>query len=228
MEFKILDFMYENTGGHCMVGFAQVWLPEENRTVFVNVNGEGCSFWPVDAFHGEIDDVTSFADISAMDSSGVDDKYFEVARECMRLFLHHDGPVELPYAWLPEAVKVQITEEYTEWLQENYYCEEPMYEVDDVHLYLDEGYQELVSMRNRQAANEKAAAVCAASERLGVINAFLNFRNAYQELVKRWEMNKDDVNDILVEHYPFDESFDELAIIPWCDDVINGLIGIIL
>lgn len=224
MEFKIVDFSYENTGGYCMVGFAQVWLPAENRTIFVNVNGEGCTFWPVDAFHGEIDDVTSFADISAMDNSGVDNYYFEVARECMRLFLYHDGPVELPYAWLPDAVKLQVTEDYTKWLLENYGIGDPMYEADDTHLYLDEDYLELVSVQNRKVAAEKAAAVCAASEKLGVINAFLNFKNAYVELVKRWDMNRETVNDILVEHYPFDESFDELAIVPWCDDVIAGLI----
>lgn len=222
MEFKIIQHLYENTGGGCMVGFAQVWLPEENRTIFTNCNDEGCSFFAVDAYHGDVD-IDPFDSVMFMDNSDEYHKYFEVARECLRRFLLRDGHNHLPFIWLPDEVRQQVTGDYTDWLIDTYGVDDPCYETDGAKLYLDEEYACILSEHNRKIAAEKAAAVCAVSEKMAIVHSFLNFKDAYLALLEKWEKYPE-VSDILVTQYPFDASFDELPIAPWCDDVVLALI----
>ena len=222
MEFKIIQHLYENTGGGCMVGFAQVWLPAENRTIFVNCNEEGCTFFAVDAYHGDVD-IDPFDGVTFLDNSDECHKYFDVARECLRRFLMRDGHNQLPFLWLPDEVQQQVTEEYTNWLIDTYDIDDPLYETDGSKLYLDEEYARILSERHRKIAAEKAAAVCATTEKIDVVHSFLNFKDAYLALRDQWEKHPE-VSDILVGHYPFDANFDELLVADWCDDVVLALI----
>jgi len=38
MNYQVQSHDYTNTGGGCMVSTFQVWLPDENKTLFVHVN----------------------------------------------------------------------------------------------------------------------------------------------------------------------------------------------
>lgn len=224
MEFKILSHSYENTGGGCMVGFASVWLPEENRVIFVQTNDEGSSFWTVDAYHAGLDTLKPFDYLTTTYTSAVTHKYFEVARECMRRFLRCDGRHSLPYVWLPDQVKEQVTEDYTKWLYEEHGVSYPFYFADETKLYMEEEYEDLIREQNRKRAAEEAAAIVADLNRAEIVVAFENFKRAYADVVSVWSKERELVSNILVEDYPFDQSFDELGVPQWCDDVIRGVL----
>lgn len=220
MDFKIIKHTYENTGGGCMVGFDEVWLPEEHRTIFVRTNEMGCSFWECDAYSAELDDIEPFDDISTEDEYGYQHKYFDLARECMRRFLFDDGINYLPFAWLPDIVQKHVTVDYKDWLIHTQGFVEHVYETDGKRLYLDNEY---MAMLDEQKEKERAAELVAVQselERAEIMTAFENFKCSYMELVKVWDKNRLKINSILVTEYPFDQSFDELEVVQWCNDII--------
>jgi len=224
MDFKIINHTYENTGGGCMVSFDTVWLPEEDRTIFVHTNEMGCSFFTVDTYHSELYDVEPFHSIDTTMSYAELPKYFDVARECMRRYLRDDGINGLPYSWLPTKVQEQITADYIHWLNERYDDPDPFYQTDGEKLYLDDEYAEILSEQRRKLAAEEAAAVCAFTDMIDAASAFINFKNAYFDLVEKWERHQDIIDEILLDgQYPFDVSFDELPVPEWCDDVVRNL-----
>ena len=84
-KFKVHDYQYLNTGGNCMVGIHNVWLPEEKRMVYVYTNEEGCTISTVDyiRYDLEIDDYDEFI-VDCVDWGRVtgSEKYFELYRYC--------------------------------------------------------------------------------------------------------------------------------------------------
>jgi len=55
IEFRVLNYNYLNTGGNCMVGIHEVWLPDEKRVVYALTNEEGCTLSVVDYISNELD-----------------------------------------------------------------------------------------------------------------------------------------------------------------------------
>lgn len=119
MNYQIMNHEYLNTGGHCMVSVFEVWLPDENRTVFVNV-GEGyCTITTVNHIMSdiEIDDfdkiTVAMLSYSEPDEYAVTNDYFELCRYCLFEYLKKDCMYgcyreSLPYEWLLPAFKVQV------------------------------------------------------------------------------------------------------------------------
>jgi len=57
------------------------------------------------------------------------------------------------------------------------------------------------------------------------IKALQNFRKAYFDLLEAWnteEGSKILNSDISTEYYPFRESFDELDVVNWIDNITNA------
>lgn len=127
--FKVLDYEYLNTGGHCMVGIFEVWLPERNQTVYVLTNEEGYSMVTVDYLRRDLD-IYDYDELTIECSDWCrltgNEKYFELYKYCLNEYTKSDcryfGSVtQLPINLLCDELKNQITEDYAQWLKDNEY-----------------------------------------------------------------------------------------------------------
>ena len=112
-----------------MVSVFEVWLPDENRTVFVNV-GEGyCTITTVNHIMSdiEIDDFDKITvatlNYKESDDCTVTNEYFELCRYCLFEYLKKDckymGYTEsLPFVWLPAVYQQQITNKERQYVEE--------------------------------------------------------------------------------------------------------------
>lgn len=127
--FKVLNYEYLNTGGNCMVGIFEVWLPAKLQTVYVFVNEEGYTMSAVDYIRHEleIDDYDELM-IEYGDWGRVTgyEKYFELYRHCLNVYTKDDcryfGHVRgIPYYLLSDELQSKVTAEYKQWLEANEY-----------------------------------------------------------------------------------------------------------
>lgn len=209
MEFKIISHTYENTGGNTMVSYFQVWLPEENRTIFVNANEEGATFATVDFYHGEIEDYfdTIICDFIT-DDPDVNHKYFEIFRRCINEYFKHDCKrfdymACLQYELLSDELKQKVTPEYKKWIGDG------DYQTDGYFIFEDPDFIE-----RRSAIKE-------------VINKLDGFKRAYNGLLNAWCLTQSmDIDFNMLEainSYPFEKSFDEYNVDDWVDEMVREL-----
>ena len=110
MNYKILADSYGTTGGGCMVSTFEVWLPEENRTVFLFVNEESGTLATVNYMDCDIDwdesmDIEMFDINNPMESNS----RFELYKECFFRFIEnhckHTGMLcDVDVRWLPSKL----------------------------------------------------------------------------------------------------------------------------
>ena len=129
MNYNVISHNYLNTGGHCMISVFEVWLPDENRTVFVNV-GEGyCTITTVNHIMSDIEiddfDKITITTLSYKESDDctVTNRYFELCRYCLFEYLKKNckymGYTEsLPFVWLPAVYQQQITNKERQYVEE--------------------------------------------------------------------------------------------------------------
>lgn len=129
MNYQIMNHEYLNTGGHCMVSVFEVWLPDENRTVFVNVGEGHCTITTVNHIMNDIEiddfDKITIATLSYRDADDctVTNDYFELCRYCLFEYLKKNckymGYTEsLPFVWLPAVYQQQITNKERQYVEE--------------------------------------------------------------------------------------------------------------
>lgn len=123
--FKVLSYEYLNTGGNCMVGIFEVWLPNKNRVVYMLTNEEGCNMSTVDYIRNELD----IDDYDELILEYVDwgritgyEEYFELYRYCLNEYTksdckHFGYTRALPYFLLSDELQKQVTAEYKLWLE---------------------------------------------------------------------------------------------------------------
>lgn len=124
-NYTILNYEYMNTGGNCMVGIHEVWLPEEHKTVYVYTNEEGCTMVAVDYIRSElmVDDYDEVnIDYCDFDRLTGHEKYFELYRYCLNQYTKDDCKYfkmrrRIPYHLLSDDLQKQVTPEYLEWLE---------------------------------------------------------------------------------------------------------------
>lgn len=128
-EFKVLRYDYMNTGGNCMVGIFEVWLPEEKRVVYALTNEEGCTLSVVDYVSNELE----IHDYDELMIDNVDwgrvtgyEKYFELYRHCLNEFTKSECRYfkytrQLPVYLLSDDLQGQITDDYKLWMDANEY-----------------------------------------------------------------------------------------------------------
>ena len=208
MKFKILNHRYENTGGGCMVGFDTVWLPEEQRTIFVHTNDQGCSFYPVDNYFNDLEEEVepfTWLDFDAYFPS--EHLYGEVAKACLSNFIIDDRGAVVSWAWLPDFVRDQITVHYKDWImKERNGC----FTIDRGKVVIDEAYEE--------TPNRMAQATCHLRY-VNLIGSLRNLMDAYLRLCADWSQTSE-FDDLLSEEYPFHVSFDELEIPDWVNNSV--------
>lgn len=131
MNYQIMNHEYLNTGGHCMISVFEVWLPDENRTVFVNVGEEYCTITTVNHIMSdiEIDDFDKITvatlNYKETDDCTVTNKYFELCRYCLFEYLKKDckymGYIEsLPFVWLLPVYQQQISDLERQFVEYEY------------------------------------------------------------------------------------------------------------
>jgi hypothetical protein len=120
MNYNVISHNYENAGGCCMISVFEVWLPDENRTVFVNVGEEYCTVTTVNHIMSDLEiddfDKITIATLSyrLADYRTVTNEYFELCRYCLFEYLKIDCKYRryiewLPFAWLLPVYQQQIS-----------------------------------------------------------------------------------------------------------------------
>lgn len=126
-SFVILNYEYLNTGGGCMVGIHEVWLPATKQTVYVYTNEEGCNISLVDYIRNElpVDDYDELL-VDYIDWGRVSgyEQYFELYRYCLNEYTKSDCQSfnqtrSLPYFLLSDELQQQVPAEYRQWLMAN-------------------------------------------------------------------------------------------------------------
>ena len=91
MKYQVLNHEYMNTGGNCMVSIFSLWCTEENRTVFLLANEEGCSLSTADYISNDIDyDDSMTIDVFDIHMFDCANKNFELYRDCWFEFIKCD------------------------------------------------------------------------------------------------------------------------------------------
>ena len=145
-DYTILNYEYLNTGGNCMVGISEVWLPEKMQTVYVYVNEEGYTMSAVDYIRNEleIDDYDALT-IEADDWGRTTghETYFNLYRHCLNEYIKDDCryfkyTTQLPLHLLSDELQKQITADYALWLEANEY---DTVETDGVKIVISPYYE---------------------------------------------------------------------------------------
>lgn len=144
MNYKVNSHNYMNTGGGTMVSIFEVYLPDENRTLFVTCNEEGCSLVTCDYITREID----FADEMIIDDCNIDTleqshRYFELYRYCYMEYVKNDcrryrTTYNIPYYLLTEEMQQSLTPEYILWHNAEIGSD---YETNGDHVIIDACYE---------------------------------------------------------------------------------------
>ena len=144
--FKVLNYEYLNTGGNCMVGIFEVWLPEKKQTVYVYVNEEGYTMSVVDYIRNELE-IYDYDElmIECGDWGRVTghEQYFELYRHCLTEYTKSDcryfgHTSQLPKYLLSDELQKQITEDYQRWMDANEY---DTFETDGEKLIINPYYK---------------------------------------------------------------------------------------
>lgn len=219
MNYKVLAHEFTNTGGNCMVNITDVWLPDENKTVYVYTNEDGCTIATADYIRHclDVDDCNEFI----MDSLYYCDltadqikahNYFELYRDCIFEFTkqyckYFKCKRALPYCLLSKEMQSQITAEYRTWFEENV---SEKFAIDGDKVILSSGYKPYKPL---QTEKEK------------LVFALWQFKYAHRQLAKVWQeayyidLSHRKAN----ESYPFTSSFDELEVGEWVDKLVDEL-----
>lgn len=194
MNYRIMNHEYLNTGGHCMVSVLEVWLPDENRTVFVNVGEGHCTITTVNHIMSDIE-IDDFDKITVAmlsyrepDEYAVTNDYFELCRYCLFEYLKKDCMYgcyreSLPYEWLLPAFKVQVL------LIERQFVEDECsgtFDTDGYHVWVPtpDGSRELSVKEPQRKSLQQTLAAC-----LYRLQATYDCNNEF--------MDADDLSDLL-------------------------------
>lgn len=128
--FEVKSQVYGDTGGRCMVGTVQIYLPELDKSVWVNCNEECVSISSADTVwnQDESDSWERYEDFTLYMT------YFEqeIPKDAMPWLpmiykaleytidqetkCFQEYAFSLPVAWLPESIKKNAAPEYLAWL----------------------------------------------------------------------------------------------------------------
>ena len=145
MNYQVQEHSYNNTGGGCMVSTFQVWLPDENKTMFVHVNEEGGTLATCDYINNDIEnDETMMLDNFSQETLEVTHEYFELYKYCQFEFFKKDCKrygykANLRFEMLPYEMQQQITADYRKWHEDEI---GDTYETDGYEVFKDSFYVE--------------------------------------------------------------------------------------
>ena len=128
-----------------MVSTFQVWLEDENRTVYLHINEEGGSLATCDYINHEIEyDERMSMDDFMIDTIDEDHRYFELYRDCFFEYLKKDCKrfsykANVQFEMLPDEMQQRITPDYRKWHEDEI---GELYETDGYEVFIAEEYVE--------------------------------------------------------------------------------------
>ncbi len=158
LNFVLINSEYINTGGHCMVTNREVYIPEDNCTLYIVAATDSVLIATADIIRFEAIDGPSPLDDSIIYSARTDEvendfKYFEAVRECWQQHMAtskkmDDIPevgIEVPYNCLPQK---DIDIAMQELVDGSYTAEEFGYGLADIAFFYN-GYETKMIMPDR-------------------------------------------------------------------------------
>jgi hypothetical protein len=126
MNYQVINHDYMNTGGHCMISVFEVWLKDDNKTVFVNVGEEYVTITTVNHICRDLD-IEDYSDITIAEFNYTDgdqleeSPYNQIMRECLFEYLKKDCGYcgykqHLPYQWLLDEHQ-KLSKTFVKYLQ---------------------------------------------------------------------------------------------------------------
>ena len=200
-KFTIIKHEYENTGGNCMVLFSEVYLYDEDRTVYGTTNEDGVALYTVDNRYEEFCDHKPIAwyDVDMIDLCEY--KYEALARTLFAEFIKRYGKLEVSYDWLTDELRGKVPSWYIERVYER---GDDVYVVTDgTNVTLDAAYGDAPDSHERITAEEFCLTV----------SSLRAFREAYFSLREAWTYNV--AKELSNEDYPFGRSFDDFDVGQW-------------
>ena len=130
-RFEIKSKIYGNTGGQCMVGTVQFYLPDLDKSVWVNCNDEIVIITSADYVWNEdqseswnrYEDVTLQTVLLQQEVLEEDEPWLPMIKEALAYTIEQETAYfrgyafSLPVAWLPDAIRREADPEYLAWLQ---------------------------------------------------------------------------------------------------------------
>jgi hypothetical protein len=130
-RFEVKNQVYGNTGGGCMVGTVQFYLPELDKSVWVNCNDECAVISSADHIWNEdgsdswerSGDVTLYTVFFEQELPEDASSWLPMISKALEYTIdqetrHFRGRAfSLPAAWLPESIRKNADPEYLAWLQ---------------------------------------------------------------------------------------------------------------
>lgn len=128
-NFEVKSKQYGNTGGNCMVGTVQFYLPDLDRCLWVNCSDESVLIttadyvWNTDGSESweRYEDVR-VADFYLDESPEQWSQWIPMVHEALAYtieqeVLYFKKPFALSVEWLPEALRANVDDKYLNWLQ---------------------------------------------------------------------------------------------------------------
>lgn len=127
MKYQIISDKLINNGGNSTVHITEVWLQDDNRTVFIYTGDCISSMLSVDYLSSDIkiDDIEQIElEVLNYRESNVQSDYFELHRNCLFRYIEelYNTKMEyeyISYEWLPENIQQQITEEQRQYVEDS-------------------------------------------------------------------------------------------------------------
>lgn len=129
MKFKVISHDYRNTGGNMMVSVFQIYLADQNRTVFVNCGEQSASMTTVDYVnHFDPDDYDEITIENVDFTEGISAEictYYDVFSYCLYEWLksdckHYHYRLGIHYCWLPAAVRMSISDLQKDFVEDEH------------------------------------------------------------------------------------------------------------
>ena len=126
MNYQIIDHDYMNTGGNIMISVFEVWLKDDNKTVFVNVGEDYLTITSVNHICRDIEiddyDEITIAEYNYKDCDHPDESpYYNLIRHCLFEYLKKDCKYfeykeSLTYFWLIDSYQ-KLVDSFVKYLQ---------------------------------------------------------------------------------------------------------------
>jgi len=128
-NFEVRDKIYDNTGGHCMVGTIKFYLPGADKFVWVNCSNESVGIYSADVTWNEDDsgscenseDYLLFQESFGDNVPSAAEPWLPMIMETLAYTIENETAYfkrafSLPVAWLPETIRANAKPEYLDWL----------------------------------------------------------------------------------------------------------------
>lgn len=208
MKFTILKHEYENNGGNYMTLFSEVYLYDEDRTIYCATIEDAVELYSVDTRYEEFHDHDSIVWYGTDMEISDKDQYAKLVRVLYNEFNKRYGKIKVYCDWLTDELRSKVP---------NWYIKRAHARGEDAHVFTDGTIVEL----DEAFGPAPEAQYCLPAEKYCLtVSALRAFREAYYSLCESFTY---DVVDELADDYPFDRSFDELEVGKWVNRSIVNL-----